>query len=778
MNKFLLKIATLALCATGFSALALFAACGGAKGGGYPAGDYAGAENLNEPYFQVNHVELGVNEKYSAVFSETEKVTWASENEGVATVSQSGEITAVAQGSTFVKATVGGKDYKCLVVVKNTNSFISLSLDKTNISNLLVGAKSIVYATLSYQGIEGLTLEWASSDENVVKVSSCSNGGCEITAVGKGDVIVTAKYQNRVSAVCRVTVTTNDPVVFVGELLRPNGFENVDASVIDFNSITTDKSVSTEDTENKVQLTDGALFEDVDGDGKKEIVAFATLNGFDSYEIDSTFADRFAYGVLLNVFETDEAHQGYLSRNQKIYSTVEADENGNYAIVIDDVPEGIYAVQAFVEYSDDGEIVINESKSSKLFAENVNKISAIKGADDVVGRLYYGWWSSPYHFGDPYGYTEDYIKEETPTTAIDGKTPTVGYGWETDQTALTARLGVKMRVGKDGLLGYKKYAAATTLYFEVYMQNPTTYVRKVKNLVGVNADGTGQYEFIELKTNQWYTIEYDIDMLIENYDVIFNPANEMNKGLVLLATPSLNEEQKDANATNNQNVYYVGEVYFSSAEYMKEQKYGNVDKVSAIKGTENIVARIYDGWSSDIYDFSNSGDYSRLYLDATIPTEAVYGKTPTVAYNWDENKYYSIRLGVQTAFTKEDLVNYKKYSGLDTLAFELCMADGRETNSYNRKMKKLTGVNEDGSGVYEIIELKTNQWNTVEYDIDMLIENYEAIFCPSADHSGYPSGGLVLLATPNLKENNNDYWAVDYANTYYIGEIVLTKSKS
>ncbi|MBQ4269600.1 MAG: Ig-like domain-containing protein, partial [Clostridia bacterium] len=569
MHKFLRKIITLALCVTAVGSFAAFAGCDK----GVPVGDYIGAGDLTQPYFQTDRVALGINEKYVAVFSETENVVWSSEDETVATVSQSGEITALSQGATFIKATYNGVDYKCLVTVTRNNSFISLALDKTRIDNLLLGAKTAIAANLSYQGVANLTLEWSSSDENVVKISSFSNDGCEIEAVGKGNAVVTAKYENRVSAVCVVTVSDNQPQVFEGELDRPNGFENVTVSKTDFNSITTDTSDSLPDTEGKVSLLDGTCFKDVDGDGNNELVAFATLDGFDGYAIDSTFEARFAYGVLLNVLDTDAAHQAYYLKNQKIYSTSEADENGNFAVMLDDVPDGVYAVQAFVEYADGGEVVIYHSQTSALLSATVdfNRINAVKGADGLVGRVYYGWSANAYNFGDAGGYSAAYLKTETPTEAVDGKLPQAAYRWETDQIALATRLGVKSAIDKDGLLAYQRFGGVTTMYFEVYMQYSSTYQRPIKKLVGVDEAGAGIYEMISLRTNQWYTLEYDLDMLIENYDVIFNPDNTATGGLVLLATPNLRETVNDPSATNNQNVYYIGDVFFANSERYNQE---------------------------------------------------------------------------------------------------------------------------------------------------------------------------------------------------------------
>ncbi len=212
-----------------------------------------------------------------------------------------------------------------------------------------------------------------------------------------------------------------------------------------------------------------------------------------------------------------------------------------------------------------------------------------------------------------------------------------------------------------------------------------------------------------------------------------------------------------------------------------EEKYGGMSKVGAIEGTSDIVARIYSGWSADVYDFTNASDATRTYLKNAVPTEQIAGKTPAISYYWEAQNYYSIRLGIQTPLTKADLEGYKEYSGLDTLYFELYM-ENTNVSTYSRMMKKLTGVNTDGTGVYETVYLTTNQWNTVEYDIDLLIENYETIFYPQgrgSDWLAWQSGsGLVLLATPNKTENNSDWNALDWNNKYYVGEAYISSAEA
>ena len=775
MNKFLSKILVIALLITAICSFALFIGCN--QGDNNYTDDYAGAGDITQPYFQTNKVELSVNEKYALVFSETNGVVWSSANESIATISQTGEITAVGEGSTFVKATVDGKDYNCLVIVSNDASFISLSLDKTSVSNLLVGVKTTIKTNLSYNGIENLVLEWSSSNEDVVDITASSNDGCEIQAKSKGSAIINVKYQNRVSAVCSVSVVSNEPSVFEGNVNRPNGFENVNISLTAFDDVTTDESVSVSNTQDLVEFVDDAIYDDVDNDGIKEIVVFGALKGFSDYTINSTFANRFAYGVLLNVFETDSEHANYYLKNQKIYSTVEADANGNFAVVIDNVPEGVYAVQTFVEYVEDGKIIICESQGRKVFGED-EIVSAIKSSNDYIARLYDGWNADVYNFGDAGGFTDAYLKTNIPTDKLDDKTPIVSYDWDVSRY-IAFRVGLQNTIDKKGIINYNKFIGVDKLYVELFISHPSTYERSMNVLTDVNTDGSGVYETVKIRTNEWVSVKFDLEMIVENYDVIFNTANDAEGGLVLIATPKIVKgSNEDYSSADNGNVFYVGEAYLASEEYINEleeqkrqEKYGNVDHVNAIKTSDNLVARIYYGHSANVYNFGDAGGYTEAYLKSSVPTEQVDGKTPIISYYWEKNDYYSLRLGVYGVISKVDLENYKKYSNIDTLYFEFYMS---HIYTYERSMKVLIGVNTDGTGIYEMVKLGTNKWLTLSYDVNMLIENYNIIF----NASNASDGGLVLIATPNKNENNFDWNALDYNNKFYVGDIFYASKES
>ena len=133
-------------------------------------------------------------------------LSWSSSNTSVATVSQSGVVTAKASGATIITVrTDNGKSDDCLVTVtQSAVSPTSVSVVPTSLS-LEVNQTANLTATV-YPSNATTSLTWSSSNTNVSKVS---NG--KVTAVGAGSCVITVKTSNGKSATCNVTVA--EPVV-------------------------------------------------------------------------------------------------------------------------------------------------------------------------------------------------------------------------------------------------------------------------------------------------------------------------------------------------------------------------------------------------------------------------------------------------------------------------------------------------------------------------------------------------------------------------------------
>lgn len=131
-------------------------------------------------------------------------VSWKSSAPGVATVAD-GLVTAVAEGSATITASVGSLSAVCTVTVLHVDvpepvvevESITLSAEELK---LTVGESAALTATVNPSNATDQTLVWSSSDPGVATVS-----GGTVTAVGLGSATITVTAGGK-SASCTVTV--------------------------------------------------------------------------------------------------------------------------------------------------------------------------------------------------------------------------------------------------------------------------------------------------------------------------------------------------------------------------------------------------------------------------------------------------------------------------------------------------------------------------------------------------------------------------------------------
>ena len=139
-------------------------------------------------------------------------VAWTSSNEAVATVSESGLVTAVAAGEADITVTTtdGGFTAICKVTVKAasepgdpTIAVTGVTLDKTA-AELTVGGEALqLTATVAPADATDKTVAWTSSNEAVATVSA--TGLVTAVAAGEADITVTTT-DGGFTAICKVTV--------------------------------------------------------------------------------------------------------------------------------------------------------------------------------------------------------------------------------------------------------------------------------------------------------------------------------------------------------------------------------------------------------------------------------------------------------------------------------------------------------------------------------------------------------------------------------------------
>lgn len=144
-------------------------------------------------------------------------VTWKSGNTNVATVDQTGKVTAVGVGTTTITATAGGKSATCTVTV--TAKPIPIEAIALRDAAVSVGGTIQLEPVFTPADTTQRDVIWTSSDRTIATVDA--NGRVRGVAEGKVTITVTSTADRSITASCTVTVTKNlsdDLVSIIGAL--------------------------------------------------------------------------------------------------------------------------------------------------------------------------------------------------------------------------------------------------------------------------------------------------------------------------------------------------------------------------------------------------------------------------------------------------------------------------------------------------------------------------------------------------------------------------------
>ena len=135
--------------------------------------------------------------------SATDKnIVWSSSKQSVATISNSGLVTAVAEGQSTVTASAGGKSATCTIIVsKGFIEVSSITLNKNELS-LARGKSETLIPTVNPSDATDPTVTWTSSDAKVASVDAHG----KVVAIDGGSAVITAKAGSH-QATCTVSVT-------------------------------------------------------------------------------------------------------------------------------------------------------------------------------------------------------------------------------------------------------------------------------------------------------------------------------------------------------------------------------------------------------------------------------------------------------------------------------------------------------------------------------------------------------------------------------------------
>ena len=178
--------------------------------------------------------------------TEDESVVYESSDTAVATVDASGNIEAIGAGTCEITVTaVSGISAVCTVNVSNPITAVILPVDHIDLN--INDQYSIDASVYPLDTTDDQTLIWTVSDDSVI---SLENG--QITALNKGDSIITVTSSNGLTAQCTVTVhdspaeiiltseiiymTVNETATLEYQLLPEDAFDNKVISFISSDS--------------------------------------------------------------------------------------------------------------------------------------------------------------------------------------------------------------------------------------------------------------------------------------------------------------------------------------------------------------------------------------------------------------------------------------------------------------------------------------------------------------------------------------------------------------
>ena len=198
--------------ATFVLSLSFVVGCGGASPSGVVAGPVVSTPALTAVRILLSPDTLVVGESATASAAGLDQFgvaigigvpTWSSTSPGVATVSASGVVSAVAPGRTMLVASVNGKQgERLLTIVQAVISRVSITPAALR---MVRGATLLLKASaLDFNGRElpGRRIDWTTSDATKATVTSAG----VVTALSPGVVMITATGEG-VSASTVVTVT-------------------------------------------------------------------------------------------------------------------------------------------------------------------------------------------------------------------------------------------------------------------------------------------------------------------------------------------------------------------------------------------------------------------------------------------------------------------------------------------------------------------------------------------------------------------------------------------
>lgn len=201
----------------------------------------------------VHQLALGETLKLSVTITPTDAtadvITWTSSDPTIATVSDTGVVTALKPGEVTITVTVGGKSSSFTLTIYDPKAgFITLDITE---KSLLVGDELTLTPTVSPETLRDKTITWTTSDD---KVASVSDKGI-VKALAPGECTITAALSNGETATAKVIVTNSFSISPTSLELFPGEEKTIAVTDLKERSLTwesSDPSIATVDDKGKV----------------------------------------------------------------------------------------------------------------------------------------------------------------------------------------------------------------------------------------------------------------------------------------------------------------------------------------------------------------------------------------------------------------------------------------------------------------------------------------------------------------------------------------------
>ena len=332
-------------------------------------------------------LEIGGTIKLTASVSPSDAtrtaITWSSSMPTVATVSATGEVTAIAEGETTVTASADGKEDHCQILVRASMvpvSGIRLSVESMT---LTLGEERTIEVTITPENATDKTVIWSSSNSSVASVE----GGL-VTALAEGNATITATAGDQ-SASCEVSVQKKYiPVTSISLDYSSMSLEEGDTALLTATVLpedADDRTVSWSSSNPSVATVEGGLVTAL-AEGMATITATAGDQSA-TCMVNVSKAPVILLGITFNVTQ------------------LQMEQGQQYSLTVLPVPSDA-ALEGTLEWSSSDSSIVTVSSDGRLLAVNAGKATvtatfgsftatcavSVKGKDgDLEGTGFEDW---------------------------------------------------------------------------------------------------------------------------------------------------------------------------------------------------------------------------------------------------------------------------------------------------------------------------------------------------------------------------------------------------